>query len=315
MRSSLRSEEKDTDLVSCPGAPDQRRVSARRASAPGSCCWRAEQIATLTSRLREGQGVTLVGPRRIGKTTVCDAVCAKLATTHLVVRVEVPEGPDASLLWTRVAAECKRSSPADGAKRAWNVFRPAVLEYFKGEGLTVDLPKLEADPASASSRAALTFPLAVAEARGVPLVFFLDELQRVVDYGAAVIADLVDLYGTRAPGASLLVDGSVERTLDQLIGEPHHLGKVAPRETLPERIPTTQWRHPLTDRFGRLGLSIEEFALQRLLAWGDGRPYATVAAASEAAFSVRKADATHITDLDVEYAIPAARRRIDDDNG
>jgi len=59
---------------------------------------RRGEIQELERRLREGLSTMMVGPRRAGKTTVCEAVCAALADDHFIVNLEVPVRQDARAL-------------------------------------------------------------------------------------------------------------------------------------------------------------------------------------------------------------------------
>ena len=57
---------------------------------------RTGEIDEIQRRLQEAIHTLLTGPRRIGKTTVCDAACERLRKQDFkVVKVEVPERPDA----------------------------------------------------------------------------------------------------------------------------------------------------------------------------------------------------------------------------
>jgi hypothetical protein len=277
---------------------------------------RETEISDLGVRLSEGQSATLVGPRRAGKTTVCDAVCAALASSHLVVRIEVPESRDSSLLGSRIVAECERRSLADEARKGLRAIAPALTKLLGEEGVTADLGELLAEPEAAGSRDVLQLPIALARAKRRRLVLFLDELQRAVDYGdgADVLADLVELYGPRTPDAVVLIDGSSERSIEKMLGDPHHVAKIAPRVPLAPRIAKGRWRPALEERFARLEIAVEPQALDALIEWGDGRPYATIAAAAEAATIARRMNSTELGDAEISVAIDLAARRVDDDD-
>ena len=114
--------------------------------------------------------------------------------------------------------------------------------------------------------------------------------------------------------AVVLIDGSSERTIEQMLGEPHHIAKIAPRIPLPPRIPTSLWRPALEDRFAQLGMTVDPAAMDVLLTWSDGRPYPTVAAAAEAATIARRIGATQLGEAEISAALDLARRRVDDDD-
>ena len=161
----------------------------------------------------------------------------------------------------------------------------------------------------------IRLPIAVAEARGSQVVLFLDELQRVTDYedGHALLTDLIDLYASTTE-AVVLVDGSDERTIWELLGAPTHLGKLVDRVDLPTTIPAATWREPLTARFAVAGLRLDDEHRDRIIEWGAGRPYDTIAAARYTAFAARKLSSDSVTAFDVQMGIDEAKRHLDDDD-
>src|SRR5262249_62109171 len=80
----------------------------------------------------------LVGPRRVGKTTVCDAVCDRLRRDHgfLVMRIEVPERPDSRELLQLILDRCARISLADEGRAALKALAPAIEKLL---GVDLDL--------------------------------------------------------------------------------------------------------------------------------------------------------------------------------
>jgi MoxR-like ATPase len=58
---------------------------------------REGDIAEVERGLREGIHTLVTGPRRVGKTTVCNAVCERARRDDaVVIAIEVPERPDAA---------------------------------------------------------------------------------------------------------------------------------------------------------------------------------------------------------------------------
>jgi AAA ATPase domain len=276
---------------------------------------RRGEIEDIGGRLREGMSTMLAGARRIGKTTVCAAVCEQLGREGaLVIEVDVPERGDSRALLQILIDACSQISLARRGRSALRLARPAIEKLLAEYGVPLDLSALGREPQELPARAVLSLPAELARAEGRRALLFLDELQRVVDYadGETVLCDLVDIYGG-SQDAVVLVDGSNERALSGMFGAPVHFGKLVDRRTLDPQIPPTSWREPLTERFSRAGLRLEETPREELLKWSDGHPYATMAAARYTARSARNTSSDTVTEFDVRMGIDEAERHLHDD--
>lgn len=272
-------------------------------------------IADVEQRMREGLSTMLVGPRRIGKTTVCEAVCANLANDHIVVRVEVPERAEPRELLQLIIDRCATLSLIDDVKRAAGVVKPLIERLLGHENIPLDLSGLINAPASELPvREVLRLPLELARERRHRGVLFLDELQRVMGYdgGKELLQDLVDLYGG-AKEVAVLVDGSEERTFDGMLGEPVHFGKLVDRLRLEDSIPRPVWREPLRNRFEQAGLVLPDEQLEALLTWGCEEPYRTMAASRYTALTARKIGSDTVAAFDVQMGCDEAERHLEDD--
>lgn len=276
---------------------------------------RRGEIDEIGRRLREGMSTMLAGERRIGKTTVCAAVCEELKRDGaLVIEVDVPERSDSRALLQLIIDACSRASLAHAGRAALRFARPAIEKLLSEYGVPLDLSALDRDAHELPARTVLALPAELARREGKRALLFLDELQRVVDYadGEIVLRDLIDIYGA-SNDAVVLVDGSNERALDGMFGRPVHFGKLVDRIELDARIPITSWREPLTERFSRAGVVLEDAPREELLKWSDGRPYATMAAARYTAQSARRTSSDTATTFDVQMGIDEAERHLHDD--
>ena len=170
---------------------------------------RRGEIDEISGRLREGMSTMLVGERRIGKTTVCTAVCEQLTSQGaLVIEVDVPERPDSRALLQLIIDACSRVSLAHAGRAALRFARPTIEKLLSENGVPLDLSMLAREPYELPARTVLSLPAELARREGKRALLFLDELQRVVDYadGETVLRDLMDLYGASkdAPREELL---------------------------------------------------------------------------------------------------------------
>jgi AAA ATPase domain len=287
---------------------------------PALVIGRDGDIEEIERRLHERMHTMLVGPRRIGKTTVCEAVCERLrAKGLLIVKVEVPERADAAVLLQLIVDRCGRTSRTAVGRRLLRSARPLVERILADHGLPLDLSELGAEPRAAATRTVLSLPGMLAQESGRPVVLFFDELQRAVTYadGSHLLTDLVDIYGGRTD-VTLLVDGSDERALAGMLGPPAHFGKLCDRLPLdPTILPLDTWRSPLTTRFRQAGLDIDRAALELILRYGRGRPYETMAAARATALSARKLpegeERATVGEFEAQMGVDEAARRLEDD--
>jgi hypothetical protein len=277
---------------------------------------RTGDIEEIVRRSREAIHTMLTGPRRIGKTTVCAAACEQLRQAGtVVVDIEVPERTDAKDLLQLVVDRCNRISRAAATRGLLRVALPLIEQTLADQGIPLDLGQLTSAPDSLPTRKILALPLALAEERDRPVVLFLDELQRAADYidGEQLLGDLVDLY-SGSTKVVVLVDGSDERALDGMLGAPAQFGKLVDRLTLDPTIAADTWRTGLAERFAEAGLQVASEVLEKLIAFGEGRPYPTMTAARYAALGARKLANTTVDAFDAQMAIDEARRHLAEDD-
>ncbi|HEX7292863.1 MAG TPA: ATP-binding protein [Conexibacter sp.] len=276
---------------------------------------RSGDIEEIERRLQEGIHTMLAGRRRIGKTTVCDAACARLTAAGAeVISIEVPERSDATTLLQHIVDQCTRASLVATGRRVARAVRPLVERLLAEQGIPLDLRELDPRSGPMPSRVILALPLSIAEETGRRVILFLDEMQRAVSYvdGEEVLRDLVDLY-SGVTDTVVLVDGSDERVLEGMLGSPVHFGKLCDRLALTPTIPRPTWIEPLHRRFEAAGLELSEDALDLLLAFGEGRPYETMAAARYTALSARKLGDPSVGAFEAQMGIDEAVRHLEDD--
>lgn len=278
---------------------------------------RDSETAQLVTQLREGVSTLVVGPRRTGKTTVCQEACRILAEVDraLVVEIDVPErenaGPTALL---QLIIDACTGLRVEAGRGALKLLRPTIEQWFRDAGLPVDLTGVGTDQPPAGARQIIGLPLRIAQQQRRRVLVFFDELQRVADYqdGHAVLTDIRDIYSAAGGEAVVLVDGSNTRTFETLLGEPVNLGRLVSRYDLPTTIPAYRWEEPLTERFRAVGLELGDDQRNAILAFGDGRPYDTMAAARYTALAARQGSRA-VTDFDVDVGLARARQHLDDD--
>lgn len=116
---------------------------------------RRGEIDEIGGRLREGMSTMLAGARRIGKTTVCAAVCEQLGSEGvLVIEVDVPERGDSRALLQLIIDACSRITLARRGRSALRLARPAIDKLLSEYGVPLDLSALGREPEERPARAA-----------------------------------------------------------------------------------------------------------------------------------------------------------------
>ena len=127
---------------------------------------RQGSIAELSRRIEERMHTILTGRRRIGKTTVCNAVCERLESDGVpVVRIEVPESLDSGALMQAIVDRSRgRNRVREIGVEAFGVARPLLEKYLAEKGIPLDLSQFAAGPAPENVGVILELPRRVAEA-------------------------------------------------------------------------------------------------------------------------------------------------------
>jgi len=286
--------------------------------APELMIAREGEVEDLVSRLRERTHVLLTGERRIGKTTVCHAAAQRLEHEYgfTVLELETPEQSTAAGFCAHIVERIAMVSLLDEARQAARVARPLVMKLLEKAGIPLDLNQFGAEIPRQTRRGALELPRQLVAETGRPLLLFIDELQRAVSYadGVGLVNDLVDIYSKQDDReVVVLVDGSDERALGDLVGEPYSLAKLTSPRPLPPTIPDDQWRRPLRDRFNDAGLTLPDQHLDGLLQFAAGQPYPMMCAAMAVALRSRQLGESTVGDLAMQLGLEEARGRLDAD--
>lgn len=233
----------------------------------------------------------------------------------LVIELEAPEQNTAEGVCQLIIDRTARLDLQRISRGLLSAAVPTIQKLLADRGVPLDLAKFGIGVPDATRRKVLELPLAIARQQKRKVVFFIDELQRAVDYadGKGLVRDLVDLHSASAE-VVVLVDGSNERTIERLMGSPYDLARLAQRLELPPTIPADQWRRPLLDRFQRAALPISPDRVQRILDFGEGRPYDTMTGCFYVALTARRLQNNDVDDFAIGKGLEEARARLDEDD-
>ena len=198
---------------------------------------REQELAALTSRVRNGINVVVTAPRRYGKTSLLERACAELTRSRAaIVRINVLQCPDLATLAAKLASETY-SLPGGTWRRA----RHAVPEFLRRFRVTPIItfdegghPTFLFSPGLSGPRAdelvADVYAILSSLSAKRPAALVLDEFQAVPELGPH-LPSLLKALADEHPQVSLVLAGSRRHLMEELV-----LNAGAPLYNMAERI-------------------------------------------------------------------------------
>ena len=266
---------------------------------PGKLIGRQSDVEELASQLADGLHRIIAAPRRTGKSTVCEATIAALRQKRLyTVSVSLFRYTNAAALAEALAQEtlANRSAVERLLQRTRNLDSgalsgrslTAVLRVKSELGDAVEIAleptRRRRDPLQELSLA-LELPQRIAERDDRQLILLIDELQQLTSgaYGdpEQITQQLRETLHA-SPRVTCLFAGSVEHLMRDLFSNQHRaLYQFGGFHEL-SRITEDEWRTGLGERFARDGCTVDEEALEHIIASGEGHPRSTMLIAQQA---------------------------------
>jgi hypothetical protein len=278
---------------------------------------RREDVGELATRLEAGTHLIVAGPRRTGKTSVCEAALARLARRGAyTAKVDLFRVSDAAELAEAVAAAviANRSAAQRALRRARSAGRAALsaaqaqavvrMVGELGEGVEIALsPGRAANDPERSLDLALELPERVARADGRRLVLFFDEFQELASarrpYGDPdAVTNRMRAIFQRSSSVSYLFAGSIEHVMRDLFAPSRRAFSGFGSFYSLRPIADGEWHRGLSERFAADGCSVSDAALARIVELGGGHPRATMRIAQQAHLVSLELD-THEIGLDL----------------
>jgi len=270
---------------------------------------RASDVREVAGALAGGASVVIAGPRRTGKTSVCDAVMGRLARRgfytvavdlfRIATAAELAEALVAKAVSNRSALRrivyrTRRAGRllADAAETSAVVTSKAQL----GEELEVAFrPGLADRDPDRYLDYALELPGRIGEADGKRVVVFFDEFQEIASpqkpYGDPDrLTKRMRAIFQRSTEVSYLFAGSLEHLMRDLFTPTHRaLHQFGGFHDL-RPIESEDWAAGLRERFAADGCTVDDQALDRLIEYGELHPRSTMLIAQK----------SHLTTVELE---------------
>ncbi len=261
---------------------------------------RRDDVREIATRLEAGTHLIVAGPRRTGKTSVCEAALGRMRRRGAyVAKLDLFRVSDAAELAEALATAvvANRSGVHRVLRRARGAGRAAlsavqsqmlvrlVGELGEGVELAFSPGRAALDPERALDLA-LELPERVALADGKRLVLFFDEFQELASarrpYGDPdAVTNRMRAVFQRSTAVSYLFAGSIEHVMRDLFAPTRRAFSGFGSFYSLRPITDDEWRRGLTDRFAADDCLIGEPALDRIVELGGGHPRATMRIAQQ----------------------------------
>jgi len=286
---------------------------------------RADDVREIATTLMAGGHLVVAGPRRTGKTSVCEAALARAKRGgYYVAALDLFRIANAAQLAETLVAATVANRPR--LHRILHRAREAGRLVADAAGTTVVLraqdelgdeleiafkPGLADRDPERYLEYALGLPQRIAEQDGKRVILFIDEFQEVANprkpYGDPdALTKRMRAIFQRSRDVSFLFAGSYEHILRDLFGQARqafgHFGSLYELRPIPE----DAWRKGLLDRFAVDSCTVGEEALDRLLELGGGHPRSTMLLAQKTHLQAILVGSRHIDATLVEQGIRSA---------
>jgi hypothetical protein len=262
---------------------------------------RRDDVREVATRLAAGTHLIVAGPRRTGKTSVCEAALSRARRRGAyTAKVDLFRVSDAAELAEALAAAviANRSAAHRALRRARTTGRAALTAAQStavirmigelGEGVELALtPGLAASDPDRALDLALELPERVATADGKRLILFFDEFQEVASarrpYGDPdAVTNRMRAVFQRSTSVSYLFAGSIEHVVRDLFAPTRRAFSGFGSFYALRPISNEEWRRGLAERYAADECTIGEPALDRIVELGGGHPRATMRIAQQA---------------------------------
>jgi len=278
---------------------------------------RRDDVREIATQLQAGTHLILAGPRRTGKTSVCEAALTRIRRRGVyTAKVDLFRVSDAAELAETLAAAvmANRSATHRLLRRARSAGRAALsaaqaravvsLVGELGEGVELALtPGLAAQDPERALDLALELPERVARVDGRRVVLLFDEFQELASarrpYGDpdAVMNRMRAIF-QRSSSVSYLFAGSIEHVVRDLFAPSRRAFSGFGSFYALRPIATEEWCRGIQERLAADDCSVGEPALERIVELGGGHPRATMRIAQQTHLLTLELDTREI-DLDL----------------
>ena len=288
---------------------------------------RDTDVREIATTLGNGASVVVAGPRRTGKTSVCDAVLDRLAKQgtytvavdlfRIATAAELAEALVAATLSNRSALRRLLHQTRRAGRIVADTLQTSAIVRSKtqlGEDLEIAFqPGLAARDPERYLDYALELPARIAAADDKRVVVFFDEFQEIASpqhpYGDPDrLTKRMRAIFQRSSDVSFLFAGSVEHLMRDLFTPTHRaLHQFGGFHAL-RPIDVDAWTTGLASRLATDDCTAEGVALERIVAYGERHPRTTMLIAQKSHLTTIELETRHVDLAIVEQGLLASLR-------
>jgi hypothetical protein len=261
---------------------------------------RDDDVREIATALVNGTNLIVAGPRRTGKTSVCEAALgraqqggcytARLDLFRIADAAELAEALALAVIANRSPARRIVRRARELGRTALSAAQAAAMLKLKGQlGEAVELaltPGWAAQDPQRALELALDLPEKVARADGRRLILFFDEFQELASqrrpYGDPdLVTKRMRAAFQRSTSVSYLFAGSIEHVMRDLFAPGQRAFSGFGGFHALRAIALDDWRQGLIERFLADDCTIEPAALERIVELGGRHPRATMRIAQQ----------------------------------
>lgn len=271
---------------------------------------REEYIAQAQVRLLDGKHLCVIGPRRVGKTTVVNELLRRLQEQGtLVALVDLFKVASVREFAESYANAClKNESGLDKTIRALQEVAGQVAPRLKYRieqaeiELALALSRRDADDYTLLSQA-LDLGETIATRRGRRLVMALDEFQDVSKLDGAELLKRLRAHFQAHRQVSYIFLGSQQTWMREIFGQQENqpFYRFAVDYPIPD-VPRVAWIDYICRKFGERGINVTAELAELVLGYSGGHPMDTMLLCSELYFALLELGSTEPTPTLVKLA-------------
>ncbi len=239
---------------------------------------RTSELHQLVRDLADGQKVFLLSPRRFGKSSLVALAMLKLRKRHVrTVSLTVSSYASYAQFLEKFAEKVLRAAGPwervkDWVTRFGRNVKPDISYNMTSGEVSVSLgrgPRYDPTPIAPD---VFAMPGELSRNAGFRMAICLDEFQQVAQFDSGTVENVIRNQAQKQREVGYVFAGSQPSLMKEMLSARRPFHKAGPLMYL-DKIPASEWKVFIRRQFARRGRTVEDDALEELLATADLIPY------------------------------------------